>query len=149
MKGSSPRRSRLAPALAAALFSVAPARAADVDLTPTLAAIPAVAEGAARLCKRACLGNQRRSWLDSAVLHADSLGSSITVVLKLRSRHEAPRGFLLYDETAAVRIDADVSLAGCGLSNVHATSNNDLYRAFLRAFATQIKAAILRHGHYC
>ena len=100
------------------------------------------------LCQRACLGNQRKSWLESAIVHADTGGSSVTVLLKLRSKHAA-HGVTIYEETATVRVDADLSLAGCGITNVRATSNNDLYRALLRAFAPQIRDAVRRHGRFC
>ena len=136
-------------AVTAALLAAGPADALDVDLTRTLAAIPKLAQEVARLCKTACLGNQRKSWLDSAILRAEPTGSSIAVVLKLRSRHAVMRGVTLYDDTATVKIDADVSLAGCGLENVRASSSNTIYRALLKAFAPQIKAAIRRRGRFC
>ena len=60
----------------------------------------------------------------------------MTVVLKLRSKHVS-RGLTIYEETATVKIDADLSLADCGITNVRATSNNDIYRALLRAFAPE------------
>jgi hypothetical protein len=143
------RRLPAAFAFAAALLMAAPARAFDIDLTQTLVANPNVAEGVARLCKQACVGNRRKSWIESAIVHADPAGSSLTVILKLRSRQSPMPGLVLYDETATVKVDADVSLADCGISNVHASSNNDLYRALLEAFAPQIKDAIQRHGRFC
>jgi hypothetical protein len=143
------RRWPVALALAGALLASAPAAAFDVDLTQTLASNSKVAEGVARLCKRACLGNQRKSELESAIVHADPSGSSLTVILKLRSRQSPARGVVLYDETAKVRLDADVSLADCGIGEIHASSNNDLYRVLLRALAPQIKAAIRRQGRFC
>ncbi|THD42071.1 MAG: hypothetical protein E7774_16675 [Bradyrhizobium sp.] len=154
MKSFSPRRFPFIVALAATLLATtllaaAPARAFDVDLSSVLAANPKVVEGVARLCKRACLGNQRRSWLESAILHTGTDGSSLSVVLKLRSRHSPARGVVLYDETATVKVDADVSLADCGIGTVHASSNNDLYRVLLRTLAPQIKAAIRRQGRFC
>jgi hypothetical protein len=149
MNNSLSRKLLAGAALTAALLAVSPADAIEVDLTQTLAAIPSVARGVARLCKTACLGAQRKSWLDSAVLHAAPTGSSITVVLKLRSRQTLMRGVALYDDTATVRIDADVSLADCGLENVKASSSNTIYRALLKAFAPQIKAAIRRRGRFC
>ena len=143
------RRLALAVALGTALSAAAPALALDIDLTPALAANPRVQQEVARLCKRACLGNQRRSWLESAIVHADIGGSSVAVRLKLRSRQAAKKGLVLYDKTATVKVDADLSLAGCGIANVRAASNNDLYRVLLRTFAPQIKAAIRRRGHFC
>jgi hypothetical protein len=131
-----------------ALSAAAPAAALDIDLTQTLAATPKTAQAIARLCERACLGNQRKSWLESAVVHAGISGSSVSVVLKLRSKHAA-HGLVLYDETATVKVDADLSLEGCGITNLRASSSNDLYRALLRAFAPQIRAAIRRHGRFC
>jgi hypothetical protein len=148
MKTSSSRRLLAAFALVAALAAAAPAAALDIDLTQTLAATPKTAQEIAKLCERACLGNQRRSWLESAVAHADMAGSSVTVLLKLRSKHVA-HGLTIYEETATVRVDADLSLAGCGITNVRATSNNDLYRAMLRAFAPRIRDAVRRHGRFC
>jgi hypothetical protein len=148
MKISSSRRPLAAFALVATLAAAAPAAALDIDITPTLAATPKVQQEVARLCKRACLGNQRRSWLESAIVHADPGGSSVTVLLKLRSKHAA-HGVTIYEETATVRVDADLSLADCGVSNVRATSNNDLYRALLRAFAPKIKAAVRSKGRFC
>jgi hypothetical protein len=148
MKTSSSRRLLAAFALVAALAAAAPAAALDIDLTQTLAATPKTAQEIAKLCERACLGNQRRSWLESAVAHADMAGSSVTVLLKLRSKHVA-HGLTIYEETATVRVDADLSLAGCGITNVRATSNNDLYRALLRAFAPRIRDAVRRHGRFC
>jgi hypothetical protein len=136
-------------AFAGALLTAAPAEAFAVDLTQVLTANPKVAEGVARLCKRACLGNQRKSWLESAIVHADPAGSSLTVILKLRSRQSPARGVVLYDETATIKVDADVSLADCGIGEVHASSNNDLYRALLRALSPQIKAAIRRQARFC
>lgn len=148
MKISSSRRPLAAFALVATLAAAAPAAALDIDITPTLAATPKVQQEVARLCKRACLGNQRRSWLELAIVHADPGGSSVTVLLKLRSKHAA-HGVTIYEETATVRVDADLSLADCGVSNVRATSNNDLYRALLRAFAPKIKAAVRSKGRFC
>jgi len=148
MKTLSSRRLLAAFALVAALAAAAPAAALDIDLTQTLAATPKTAQEIAKLCERACLGNQRRSWLESAVAHADMAGSSVTVLLKLRSKHVA-HGLTIYEETATVRVDADLSLAGCGITNVRATSNNDLYRAMLRAFAPRIRDAVRRHGRFC
>ena len=148
MKGLSLRRALAGFALAAALSAASPAAALDIDLTPTLAAAPKVQQEVARLCKRACLGNQRKSWLESAIVHADMGGSTVTVVLKLRSK-QAAHGVAVYDETATVKVEADVSLAGCGIANVRATSNNDLYRPLLRAFAPRIKAAIRSKGKFC
>ena len=148
MKTSSSRRLLAAFALVAALAAAAPAAALDIDLTQTLAATPKTAQEIAKLCERACLGNQRRSWLESAVAHADMAGSSVTVLLKLRSKHVA-HGLTIYEETATVRVDADLSLADCGITNVRATSNNDLYRALLRAFAPRIRDAVRRHGRFC
>ncbi|MGA2485646.1 MAG: hypothetical protein ABSF49_06630 [Roseiarcus sp.] len=148
MKTSLSRRLLAAFALVAALAAAAPAAALDIDLTQTLAATPKTAQEIAKLCERACLGNQRRSWLESAVAHADMAGSSVTVLLKLRSKHVA-HGLTIYEETATVRVDADLSLAGCGITNVRATSNNDLYRALLRAFAPRIRDAVRRHGRFC
>ena len=148
MKNSSSRRRLAGFALTVALFAAAPAAAFDIDLTQTLAATPKTAEEIAKLCQRACLGNQRKSWLESAIVHAGTGGSSVTVLLKLRSKHAA-HGLTIYEETATVRVDADLSLAGCGISNVRATSNNDLYRALLRAFAPQIRDAVRRHGRFC
>jgi len=145
------RRSRkplAALALVAALAAAGPAAALDVDLTPTLAANPDVQRAVARLCRRACLGNQRKSWLESAVVHAGLGGPSVTVRLKLRSK-QAARGVVVYEETATVRVDADLSLAGCAVTNVRATSSNAIYRALLRAFAPQIKAAVRRKGRFC
>ncbi|MGO9430685.1 hypothetical protein [Rhodoblastus sp.] len=148
MRISSPRRLFAGFALAAALIAAAPAAALDIDLTQTLAATPKTAEAIARLCERACLGNQRKSWLESAIVHADIGGSSVTVLLKLRSKHAA-HGVTIYEETATVRVDADLSLADCGVANVRASSNNDLYRTLLRAFAPQIRDAVRRHGWFC
>ncbi len=148
MRISSPRRLFAGFALAAALVAAAPAAALDIDLTQTLAATPKTAEAIARLCERACLGNQRKSWLESAIVHADIGGSSVTVLLKLRSKHAA-HGVTIYEETATVRVDADLSLADCGVANVRASSNNDLYSALLRAFAPQIRDAVRRHGRFC
>jgi hypothetical protein len=148
MKVSSPRRLLAAFAFVVALSAAAPAAALDIDLTQSLAATPKTAQAIARLCERACLGNQRKSWLESAVVHAGISGSSVTVVLKLRSKHAA-HGLVLYDETATVKVDADLSLEGCGITNLRASSSNDLYRALLRAFAPQIRAAIRRHGRFC
>ncbi len=148
MRISSPRRLFAGFALAAALIAAAPAAALDIDLTQTLAATPKTAEAIARLCERACLGNQRKSWLESAIVHADIGGSSVTVLLKLRSKHAA-HGVTIYEETATVRVDADLSLADCGATNVRASSNNDLYSALLRAFAPQIRDAVRRHGRFC
>jgi hypothetical protein len=148
MKVSSPRRLLAAFTLVAAFSAAAPAAALDIDLTQTLAATPKTIEAVARLCQRACLGNQRKSWLESAIVHGDLGGSSVTVVLKLRSKHVS-RGLTIYEETATVRIDADLSLADCGITNVRATSNNDIYRALLRAFAPEIRAAVRRHGRFC
>ena len=148
MKNSSSRRRLAGFALTVALFAAAPAAAFDIDLTQTLAATPKTAEEIAKLCQRACLGNQRKSWLESAIVHADTGGSSVTVLLKLRSKH-ASHGLTIYEETATVRVDADLSLADCGVANVRATSNNDLYRALLRAFAPQIRDAVRRHGRFC
>ena len=87
--------------------------------------------------------------LESAIVHADPAGSSVTVVLKLRSRQSPTRGVVLYDETARVKVEANLSLADCGIGEIHATSNNDLYRVLLRALAPQIKAAIRRQGRFC
>jgi len=148
MKIWSSRRPLAALALVATLAAAAPAAALDIDLTPTLAATPKVQQEVVRLCKRACLGNQRRSWLESAIVHADTGGSTVTVVLKLRSKHAA-RGVTVYDETASVKVEADLSLAGCGITNVRATSNNDLYRALLRTLAPKIKAAVRSKGRFC
>jgi len=148
MKPLSPRWPFAGFALAASFAAASPAAALDIDLTQTLAATPRTAQEIAKLCARACLGNQRKSWLESAIVHADTGGSSVTVVLKLRSK-QAARGLTIYEETATVRVDADLSLAGCGVSNVRATSNNDLYRALLRAFAPQIRDAVRRHGRFC
>ncbi len=148
MKVSSLRRLLAAFAVVAAFSAAAPAAALDIDLTQTLAATPKTAEAIARLCQRACLGNQRKSWLESAIVHAGTGGSTVTLVLKLRSKHAA-HGIVLYDETATVKVDADLSLAGCGITNLRASSNNDLYRALLRAFAPQIRAAVRRHGRFC
>jgi hypothetical protein len=149
MRNSGPRRLSIAFVVAVAIFGSCPAYAFDIDLTQTLASNPKVAEGVARLCKRACLGNRRKSWLESAIVHADPAGSSLTVILKLRNRQSPAPGVVLYDETATVKVDADVSLADCGIGAVHASSNNDLYRALLRALAPQIKAAIRRQGRFC
>jgi hypothetical protein len=135
-------------ALAASLVAAGPAAALDIDLTPTLAATPKTAEAIAKLCQHACLGNQRKSWLESAIVHADAGGSSVTVLLKLRSKHAA-HGLTIYEETATVRVDADLSLADCGITNVRTRSNNDLYGALLRAFAPQIRDAARRHGQFC
>jgi len=148
MKNSSSRRRLAGFALTVALFAAAPAAAFDIDLTQTLAATPKTAEEIAKLCQRACLGNQRKSWLESAIVRADTGGSSVTVLLKLRSKHAA-HGVTIYEETATVRVDADLSLADCGITNVRASSNNDLYRALLRAFAPQIRDAVRRHGRFC
>ncbi len=148
MKVSSLRRLLAAFAFVAAFSAAAPAAALDIDLTQTLAATPKTAEAIARLCQRACLGNQRKSWLESAIVHAGTGGSTVTLVLKLRSKHAA-HGIVLYDETATVKVDADLSLAGCGIANLRASSSNDLYRALLRAFAPQIRAAVRRHGRFC
>jgi hypothetical protein len=148
MRISSSRRLLASLALAASLLAAGPAAALDIDLTQTLAATPKTAQAIAKLCERACLGNQRKSWLESAIVHADAGGSSVTVLLKLRSKH-ASRGLTVYEETATVRVDADLSLAGCGVTNVRATSNNDLYRALLRAFAPRIRDAVRRHGRFC
>jgi hypothetical protein len=148
MRISSSRRPLAAFALFATLVTAAPAAALDIDLTPTLAATPKVQQEVARLCKRACLGNQRKSWLESAIVHANVGGSTVTVVLKLRSKHAA-HGVTVYDETAMVKVEADLSLAGCGVTNVRATSNNDLYRPLLRAFAPKIKAAVRSQGRFC
>jgi hypothetical protein len=148
MHGWSSRKTLAPMALAASLLAAGSAAALDIDLTQTLAATPKTAEEIARLCQRACLGNQRKSWLESAIVHADVGGSSVTVLLKLRSKHAA-HGVTVYEETATVRVDADLSLAGCGITNVHATSNNDLYRALLRAFAPRIRDAVRRHGRFC
>jgi len=148
MHGSSSRKTSAALALAAALLAAGPALAFDIDLTQTLAATPKTAEEIAKLCDHVCLGNHRKSWLESAIVHADAGGSSVTVLLKLRSKHAA-HGLTIYEETATVRVDADLSLAGCGITNVHATSNNDLYRALLRAFAPRIRDAVRRHGRFC
>ena len=148
MKISSLRRLSAGFALTAMVFSSGPAAAVDIDLTQTLAATPKTAEAIARLCQRACLGNQRKSWLDSAIVHADANGSSVTALLKLRSKHVA-HGVTIYEETATVRVDADLSIADCGISNVHATSSNDLYRVLLRAFAPRIRYAVRRHGRFC
>jgi len=148
MHGWSSRKTLDPMALAASLLAAGSAAALDIDLTQTLAATPKTAEEIARLCQRACLGNQRKSWLESAIVHADVGGSSVTVLLKLRSKHAA-HGVTVYEETATVRVDADLSLAGCGITNVHATSNNDLYRALLRAFAPRIRDAVRRHGRFC
>jgi hypothetical protein len=148
MKVWSLRRLLAGLALAATLSAAAPAAALDIDLTQTLAATPKAAQAIALLCERACLGNRRRSWLESAIVHAGTSGSTVTVVLKLRSKHAA-HGIALYDETATVKVDADLSLEGCGISNLRASSSNDLYRALLRAFAPQIRAAVRRHGRFC
>lgn len=148
MKGSSSRKPLFALALAATLGVATPASALDIDLTQTLAATPKTAEEIAKLCQRACLGNQRKSWLESAIVHTETSGSSVTVVLKLRSKH-ASRGLTIYEETATVRVEADLSLADCGITNLRATSNNDLYRALLRAFAPQIRQAVRSHGRFC
>jgi len=148
MKISSSRRLLAALALAATLAAATPAAALDIDLTQTLAATPKTAQEIAKLCERACLGNQRKSWLASAIVHAGTGGSSVTVLLKLRSKH-ASHGLTIYEETATVQVDADLSLEGCGIANVRASSNNDLYRALLGAFAPQIRAAVHRHGRFC
>ena len=148
MKISSLRRLSAGFALTAMVFSSGPAAAVDIDLTQTLAATPKTAEEIAKLCQRACLGNQRKSWLESAIVHSGTSGSSVTVVLKLRSKHEA-RGIMLYDETATVKVEADLSLAGCAVSNVRATSSNEIYRVLLRAFAPQIREAVREKGHFC
>jgi hypothetical protein len=148
MKVSLSRRLLAAFALAATLAAATPAAALDIDLTQTLAATPKTAQEIARLCKRACLGNQRKSWLESAVVHAGTSGSTVTVVLKLRSK-QAAHGVTVYDETATVKVDADLSLEGCGITNLRASSSNDLYRALLRALAPQIRAAVRRHGRFC
>jgi hypothetical protein len=148
MKSMSSRLPLAALTLASAFASASPAAALDLDLTPTLAANPKVQREIDRLCQQACLGDKRKSWLESAVVHGDVGGSSVTVVLKLRSK-QAAHGFTLYEETATVRIDADLSLADCGLSNVRATSNNDIYRALLRAFAPEIREAVQRKGRFC
>ena len=146
---SSCRRKLAGLALVASFAAAAPAAALDIDLTPTLAANAKVQQEVGRLCQQACLGNKRKSWLDSAVVHADVGGtSSVTVLLKLRSKHVS-HGLIVYEETATVRVDADLSLAGCGISNVRASSNNDLYRALLRAFAPQIRDAVQRKGKFC
>ena len=148
MKTSSSRRLLAAFALVAALAAAGPAAALDIDLTQTLAATPKTAQEIAKLCERACLGNQRKSWLESAIVHADMAGASVTVTLKLRSK-QAAHGVTIYEETATVRVDADLSLADCGVANVRASSNNDLYRSLLRAFAPQIRDAVRRHGRFC
>jgi len=148
MHGSSSRKTPAALALAAALLAAGPALALDIDLTQTLAATPKTAEEIAKLCDRVCLGNHRKSWLESAIVHAGTSGSSVTVVLKLRSKHEA-RGVMLYDETATVKVEADLSLAGCAVSNVRATSSSEIYRVLLRAFAPQIREAVREKGHFC
>lgn len=149
MKSLSPRRPLAAFAFAAALAAATPAAALDIDLTPTLAANAKVQREVGRLCQQVCLGNKRRSWLESAIVHADLGGtSSVTVRLKLQSRHVS-HGLIVYEETATVRVDADLSLAGCGITNVRASSNNDLYRALLRAFAPQLRAAVRRKGKFC
>ena len=136
-------------AFVASFGLAAPAAALDIDLTPTLAANAKVQQEVGRLCKQACLGNKRKSWLDAAIVHADPGGtSSVTVLLKLQSKHVS-HGLIVYEETATVRVDADLSLAGCGISNVRASSNNDLYRALLRAFAPQIRDAVRRKGKFC
>ena len=148
MKSSSWRGGLAAVALAASLGLATPAAAVDIDLTQTLAATPNTAQEIAKLCQHACLGNQRKSWLESAIVHADVGGSSLTVLLKLRSKH-ASHGLTIYEETATVRVDADLSLAECAVTNVRATSNNDLYRALLQAFTPEIQDAVRRHGRFC
>lgn len=64
MKVSLSRRLLAAFALAATFAAATPAAALDIDLSQTLAATPKTAQAIALLCKRACLGNQRKSWLE-------------------------------------------------------------------------------------
>ncbi len=149
MKPQSLRPVTVGLALAAAVCAASsPAAALDVDLTPTLAANPKVQREVAKLCERACLGNKRSSWLDKAIVHGGLGGSSVTVLLKLQGK-QVSRGLIVYEETATVRIDADLSLGDCGITNVRATSNNDLYRELLRAFAPEICEAVERRGKFC
>jgi hypothetical protein len=146
--GCSSRRPIAALALAGAIAAATPALALDIDLTPTLAANPRIEHEIGRLCRQVCLGNKRKSWLDKAVVHGDLGGSSVTVRLKLRSK-QVSHGLIVYEDTATVRIDADLSLADCGIANVRATSNNDLYRGLLKALAPEIRDAVQRKGKFC
>jgi hypothetical protein len=65
------------------------------------------------------------------------------------ARRQSEYGVTVYEETATVRVDADLSLAGCGITNVRATSNNDRYLALLGAFAPRIRDAVRRYEQFC
>ncbi len=144
MFGGGFRRLRVA-AIGLSIFAWAePARAVDFDLTSELGANPGFATAIEGLCKSACIGNERKSWLDAIVLHAELGGPSVTLRIKLRSRHVPMRHVVLYDNVATVTISADVSIVDCSLGNVRISSNNDIYRLLLAALKPQIQAAVRR-----
>jgi len=98
MHGWSSRKTPRHLALAASLFAAGPAAALDSRPHPDAGRHAEDGAGSRQVCcQRACLGNQRKSWLESAIVHADTGGSSVTVLLKLRSKH-ALHGLTIYAE---------------------------------------------------
>ena len=87
----------------------------EVDLAPALNNDHSISNEVRGLCNSVCQGNERRSWIHSAVLRFDpnATYSRGTIHLRLRSRHVPMRGVVFYDHTENVRIRFRIHNVSC------------------------------------
>jgi len=72
----------------ATAFTISPANASRIDLTQALLAQPEVVQGIHSICKKICIGNERKSWLTQAtfdIIDTDTY-SILEIHVRLRNR---------------------------------------------------------------
>ena len=127
------------------------ASAQQLDLTQILIDKTSVGPEVVSLCDKLCAGNEKRSWLDSAVLvlRGDQPTSELVAHIKLQSRHVPIQGVVLYDTTAQVDVTAEIDNTTCKVTSLTASSSNDLYKLLLSAFRSEIESKATMLGLPC
>lgn len=122
------------------------AHSSPQDITALIRSLPGVESSVANLCEKACIGNEKRSWLESASL--DEHGT-LRLEVRLRNKHIPIKGIVLYDDTAHVTAQAILSLFSCSISNWEVKANNDIYDLLIGFFQEDIGTQIAELEDQC
>jgi len=131
------RQSLMMVVIFATSVALSPANAGRIDLTEALLAQPEFVQGIDSLCKKICIGNDRKSWLTQAQLDIlpDDAYSILEVHVRLRNRQKSrflgKRVTLFSSHStlkAKIRIHNETCLASIGNYKKDIRFSNDLYK---------------------
>jgi len=116
----------------AMVFAVPSVKAGRIDITQALLEQPEIVQIIGTICRKICMGNERKSWLTQALVDiSDGEYSIAELRIRLKHKHSSNTFGILYENYNTLKVKVRLNNKTCEASVLHEDIEftNDLYQA--------------------